>query len=196
MAESNKDSEVLLKNVRLSFEHVFVATASVADGPKKFRASALMDPNTPDGKANMAKCDKAVAAAEQATFNRTGIAYKDDRCAYKKGDSCVSDTTGEPYDGYVGMMVVSAANGRRPPVVDRNPGIPLTAEDGRPYSGCYVNMLVRFYCVKGADKGGNGCFASLEAVQYLRPGDAFGAAPVDAKSVFDDEEDGEDDEIG
>jgi hypothetical protein len=183
-APAKKIGEVQLKNVRLSFEHLFVPTASVANGALKYRSSFLMDPNDADGKRNIAACRKAMAEAEQETFKRTGVQYKDDRCAFKDGDACVSERTGEVYDGYAGMMVVSSANARRPPVVDRNPSVALSRDDGRPYSGCYVNALIRFYGVKGADKGGNGLFASLEAVQFVRDGEAFGAAPVDAESVF------------
>jgi hypothetical protein len=192
MAEASP-TEVLLKNVRLSFEHIFTPTSSVDGGALKYRASALMDPETADGKKNIKACEKAIAAAEMEEFKKTGITYKDDRCAFKKGEDCISGTTGEPYDGYEGMMVVSAANARRVPVVDRDRS-PLTAEDGRPYSGCIVNMLVRWYCVSGKDKGGNGCFSSLEAVQFVKDGEAFGAAPVDANSVFDDLSDEDDDD--
>lgn len=199
-AKEKKIGEVDLKNVRLSFEHLFTPSASAKDGPLKYRGSFLMDPATPEGKRNISLCEKAIKEVEQETFKRTGVQYKPDRCAFKDGNTCVSERTGEVYDGYADMMVVSANNAKRVPVVDRNPSIALAADDGRPYSGCFVNALIRFYGVKGADKGGLGMFASLEAVQFVRDGEAFGAAPVDAEAVFENvegDEDGfQDDDIG
>jgi hypothetical protein len=204
MAEEEKKSavagtEVQLTNVRLSFEHVFVPTASIAGGKLKYRATFLMDPETSEGKKNIARCEKAMAAAEMHTFKKTGIKYKDDRCCLTDGEDNVSQTTGEPYEGYVGMKAVSAANGKRIQVVDRNPKVPIMADDDKVYSGCMVNAVIRFYCIKDPEKGGNGCFASLECVQYVSKGVAFGAEPVDASTKFanlGDDDDGIDDDIG
>lgn len=183
---------VLLKNVRLSFPHLFEASASVEGGPKKYRASLLIDPTTADGKANLKAIEAAIAAVERETFKKTPMVYKNpDRKFLADGDSKIKASTNEPYTGYEGMMVVVASNKSRPVIVDqmRNP---LAAEDGKPYAGCYVNAAIRPYAIKDAAKGGNGLFASLEAVQFLRDGEPFGAAPVKAEDVFDEVADEED----
>lgn len=54
-----------------------------------------------------------------------------------------------------------------------------------PYSGCYVNAIVRIYAYNGKKKGHpNRINCSAEAIQFNRRGDAFGAKPVDAQSKF------------
>jgi hypothetical protein len=49
------------------------------------------------------------------------------------------------------------------------------------------------YAINDADKGGNGIFATVEAVQFSRHDTPFGAAPVDVDDAFD--EITEDDEV-
>lgn len=189
MAKELRPNEVMLKDVRLSFPHLFKPSASVEGGQLKFRATALIDPTTPQGKANI----KAVEAAIEFT-KKDVWGDKADKVRFKEGRLCFTsgeenlNADGDVYQGYEGMMAVSAANSKRPPIVDRDKST-LVEEDGKPYAGCYVNMLVRFYGIKDQDKGGNGLFATLEAVQFKRDGEAFGSAPVDPDDVFDMEDD-------
>lgn len=185
-----KLGEVVLMNVRLSFPHLFEPTSAVADGPKKYRADFLMDPTTKIGKRNIAACEKAKAAVEKETFGKDGQKYKDGRCMLKDGNDC-ENSSGEIYQGYEDMMVVSASNGTRIPIVDADK-TPLAKDDGKPYGGCYVNAVVRFYGMKDPDKGGKGLFASLETVQFYKDGEAFGAEPADPDDYFDDVSDFED----
>jgi hypothetical protein len=190
MATTLDPATVKLRNVRLSFADLFTKTASIANGPLKYRASFLIDPNTPDGKANM----KALAAArkhvEMEKFGKP-MEYKDPkRCCIKDGNDQCSEKTGEPYEGYADMMVISGTNDKNFPIVDADK-TPLKAEDGKPYNGCYVNAVLRLYGVKDKDKGGNGLFAGISAIQFLRHGDTFGAGAVNADEVFDDETEGE-----
>lgn len=117
------------------------------------------------------------------------------------------------YDGYKGCMFLSANRGvsitewedqKKNPVRLIGPkktakdktGKPcfpdLKESDGLLYSGCYANVLVRIYVYDGKGKNPNRINASLEAVQFVKHGEAFGSAPVDVDSVFDEIE-GEDD---
>src|SRR5690625_7739111 len=51
---SEKRSDILtLKKVRLSFPKIFEKTRTNEEGPEKYTLSALMDPGTPEGKANI-----------------------------------------------------------------------------------------------------------------------------------------------
>ena len=179
---------------RLSFAHLFEPSASVDGGKLKYRANLLIDPSTPEGKADLKRIEVIRKAVELEKFKKSPKDYKDDRCCIRDGDTFESGKTGQTYDGYEGMVVIVASNDRRPVVVDRD-RTPLAADDGKPYSGCYVKANLRFYAVSGKDKGGDGFFCGLEAVQFYKDGDAFGAAPVDADDVFDDltEEGGDDD---
>lgn len=194
MSREKRIGEVVLKNVRCSFPKYWKAESSVADGKKKYSGSFLIDPSTPDGKRNIKACEAAIEAVVEASpvwKGKTPKIRDPKRMAFIEGDECTAESTGEPYNGYEGMMVVKASNERRFPVVDKDK-TPLTEEDGKPYAGCYVNAVVRFFGVSGADKGGAGIFASLEAVQFSRDGEAFGAEPVDVDDYFDSI-DGDDD---
>lgn len=185
--------EVKLRDVRLSFEHVFVPTASVKDGPKKYRASFLIDPSSPEGKKAIREIERAISEVENEVWGKTGVKFKDDRTCYLDGDDC-TNSSGDVYDGYDGMKVIKAANSRRPVIKDRDGKTPLGEEDGKIYSGCYVNAIVRLYGIKDADKGGNGLFASLEGLQFVRHGKAFTARGL-SDDAFEDLGGDDDDDL-
>jgi hypothetical protein len=185
-------AKVRLRDVRLSFSSLFTQSASVKDGPLKYRANLIIDPNTVEGKNNLKLLLKARKDVEIEKFGRE-MEYKDPkRLCIKKGDDQISEKTGEPYDGYAGMIIVSATNGKKFPIVDCDL-TPLSAEDGKPYNGCYVNVQITLYAIKDKDKGGNGIFASLDAVQFKKHGTPFGGGGVKAEDVFEVEELDEDD---
>lgn len=64
-----------------------------------------------------------------------------------------------------------------------------------PYSGCYANVIVRIYGYPGGEGIPARIIASLEAVQFKRHGEAFGARSVDVDNAFDEEE-VDDDTVG
>lgn len=195
MAESpNSNPAFRIVNVRLAFPHLWVPHASMEGGKEKYRAAFLIDPNTPDGKANLKKIKAAIKAAELETFKKSPMVYKNpDRLCLADGDTKIKQATGEVYDGYEGMQVLAASNDRRFPVVDTNPSIPLDKDDGKPYAGCRVNAFLRIYATKDPKLGGNGVFCGLESVQFFKDDEAFGAPPVDPSKVFDDVSDDADD---
>lgn len=91
-----------------------------------------------------------------------------------------NDSDGDPYDGFDGMYYVSASAkaDKRPLVIDRDK-TPLVAADGRPYSGCYVNVQVEIWAQD--NKFGKAIRAELKAVQFVKDGDAFsGSTPASA----------------
>lgn len=176
---------ILIENGRLSFDDLYEPTASVKDGKLQYRACILIDPNTDVGKRNIKKIENAIRLAELEKFKRSPVEYKsDDRRCFFDGEECKSQKTGEVYSGYEGMKMLRALNQKRPAIVNRDAQTPIYAEDNVTYAGCYCNFFIRIYCVSGADKGGNGCYASLETVQFVKDGEPFGGAPVDPKSVF------------
>ena len=187
MATNPKKTEIagiLIEEGRLSFDDLYEPTASVEGGRLKYRCNIIINPSTDIGKRNIKKIENSIRLAELDKFKKSPGVYKtDDRKCFVEGDSCKNQKTDEIYDGYEGMMILKVANDKRPAVVNRDL-TPLTAEDGVTYAGCYCNFFVRIYCISGADKGGNGLFASLETVQFVKGGEPFGGAPVDPKSVF------------
>lgn len=199
MAEAKKDGkkvgQVKLIDVRGSFLRVFEPSKSTEEGRETYKANFLIDPSTPSGKKNKKACEDMLAEIRRLTWKDKAdkIKIKEDRICFREGDTFVGAESGEIYDGYEGMFVVVSANQSRPTVIGRNRE-QLVEKDGVIYSGCYLNAIVRFYAVTDQAKGGNGIFASLEGVQFVRKGEAFGNAPISADEFDDlgDDEDGDD----
>lgn len=191
-----KKTEVILKDVRLSFPKLFTPEQSTPDSKPKFSAAFLMDPTTEQGKDNLRRILTAVkhACEDEWDDSERYKKIKADRVCFGDGNEQTSQQTGEVYDGYKDMKFVkaSAPENRRPVLVDRSRR-PVSEQDQVFYGGCYCNAVIRVYTITDKNKGGNGVFASLEAVQFSRDGDPFGAGPVNAEDVFENLADGEDD---
>lgn len=180
--------EVKLEGVRLSFAQLFRPKAVEEGGEPRFSASFLFDRKKPEGEAIFRK----VAAAFQEVKAQKWGADHTKQPKLSPDRICMRDGDLKDYDGYEGMWYVTAGSPkeRRPRVIDRAKR-PLTEEDGVLYSGCYVNAVVRLWA-QDDKKFGKRVNASLEAVQFVRDGDAFGAKPVDVDALFDDLSDGAD----
>lgn len=193
-----------LKDVRLSFPKLFTPESSVANGPLKFGANFLIQPDDEFYDENCAAAQKAYDAAFKAQWPDKKVLLKDDRKSFREGEKFMNQETGEVYAGYEGCMVVTAARkaGKspdkddsshkrmRPPMFYRNKE-KIEEDDGTLYGGCRVDAVVNFYTVTGSEKGGNGLFATIEAIRFRREDAPFGAAPVgaDAFEDLDDEDD-------
>lgn len=171
--------QITLTNVRLSFADLFKAKA-VNDGEPRFSANFLLDKSK--DQAQIKRIGDEVRRLEAEKFK--GKKIPADKVCLRDGDE-------KEYDGYAGMLFLSAANKKRPTVVDRD-RTQLTAEDGKPYSGCYVNAVVRLWAQD--NQFGKRINASLEVVQFVKDGEAFGAPPVDLDAALpaldDDADDG------
>lgn len=206
MADGKKKSigEVRLKNVRLSFAHLFAPQKGITD-PKtgvtsdpRWGANFLISKTTPEGKAELAKIK---AAANEAKTAKWGA--EENWPKLKPERLCLRDGDLEDYDGYAGHYYLSAGRPTKtrdgaenpPPVLVDRDRSPLAASSGKLYSGCYVNAVVRLWAQDDKEFGKR-LNASLEAVQFARHGDAFGAKPVDPNEAFEDiSEEGEEDSI-
>jgi hypothetical protein len=91
---------------------------------------------------------------------------KKDRLALHDGDDK------QKYAGFPGNYYLSPNADTRPTVVDRDKS-PLTAKDGRIYSGCYVNAKVELWVQD--NKWGQRVNSTLLGVQFVKDGDAFGS---------------------
>jgi hypothetical protein len=87
------------------------------------------------------------------------------------------------YDGFEGMMYISARNPLKPSVVDTNRS-PLVAEDGRPYAGCYVNAVLELWTQD--NNYGKRVNATLMGVQFYKDGESFVGGGVADADDFDD----------
>ena len=166
--------KIKLTNVRLSFADLFTAVSKF-DGDPKYSASFIIDPSTDDGKANLAAFKKAVRAIEAEKFN--GDEMPTDKLPIQSGDD-------KAYDGWVGNVIISGANKKRPVIVGRQRQPVAEGDLDSPQSGDYVNVVLDLWGMN--NNYGKRIIASLEAVQYAAKGESFSASSVNVESDFDD----------
>jgi hypothetical protein len=183
---SNKPIEdpakVRLKNVRLSFPKLFKAEAVQKGQEPKFSASFLLNK-----KADAAQIELIKSTIEAVKKSKWGNSIP------KGIKLCLHDgSEKEEHDGYDDtLMFVSSSSTRRPVVVDKDIR-PLTAEDSKPYAGCYVNCTIRLWAQD--NDFGKRINAELCAVQFARDGEEFSGKPkINAEEEFTSLEDDEDD---
>ncbi|MBP8282667.1 MAG: DUF2815 family protein [Chromatiaceae bacterium] len=167
--------EIILKNVRMAFPTIWIPQA-INDGEPSFGANFIVPPESDNAKLLAATIKKV--AAEKWKDKTDAVLAKlkqDGRICYHTNP--MTNSAGEVYSGFEGMYWVRTGNKMRPMIVDRNPNVPLTPADGRPYGGCFVNAKIDLWAQD--NKWGKRVNASLLVIQYVGPGEAFsgGAAP-------------------
>ena len=177
-------AKISLKNVRLSFPSLF-KKATFEGNETKYEATLLLD------KEEHADAIKAIQAEM-----KSGIKEKLDGSKLGADKLCLKDGEDSDYEGYDNAWSFKAANAKRPLIIDRDKS-PLTEDDNRIYSGCYVNASVELWYQKNAY--GKRVNANLLGVQFYKDGGAFGeggsTASNDDFDVFDDD-DADDDIFG
>lgn len=164
--------QIKLQNVRLSFPQLFVAKA-VNNGEPKYGASFLLQKE-----GDAAQIDAIRKAMVTVAVEKWGSVDKIPKGLKK----CLHEGSEKDYDGYSDTnMFLSTTATVRPSVIDRN-RTPLTADDGKPYAGCYVNAVVRLWVQD--NQFGKRINAQLQGVQFAAEGEAFGAAPFDPNAHF------------
>ncbi len=202
----------MLRDVRLAFPQLWVATAPKGGGEKAFSASFLLppnhtqiiDPTKPNKKVKTADylSDVIFKQVAEAKWGPKAAAYLKAMKAAGKIALRDGDTKSE-YEGFEGNLFISSRSKVRPSVFDGQKN-PLAPDDGKPYSGCYVNASVEFWAQD--NDFGKRINAQLRGVQFLRDGDAFagGSQPAEADEFDEiqapeegeeasDDEDGDDD---
>lgn len=166
---------VKLENVRLSFANIFEPKA-IGEGEPRFSAVFIIDPKQ---KALTAALDAAIkqVATDKWGTKADGVLKKltdDGRVCFSRAEK--TNASGEVYDGFQNRYSVTASSKTRPVVRDRDAS-PLTAAEGRPYSGCYVNASIDVW--PQDNQWGRRVNATLRWVQFVRDGEAFsGGTPV------------------
>lgn len=166
------DMIIQLKRVRLSFSALWEPKEPKAGGKPKYSAAALFPKDHPQV-AELRAVMKQVAAAKWGA--RAEAIYKQLEATERL---CLHDGDLKMYDGYPGNYYVSASadvvpKNRRPLVVDADKTV-LTAADGRPYDGCYVNYNIEIWAQDHKDHGKR-INATLRGVQFVADGDSFAA---------------------
>jgi Enterobacter phage Enc34, ssDNA-binding protein len=171
-------SAVMLNDVRLSFANaLFEAQKVQGQGDAKFSASFILPPNHPAVAAVKAMMKKV---AEEKWGAKAGEMFM----AMKAGDKlCLHDGDSKPqYEGYKGNLFINASNKVKPLVIDGAKS-PLTATDGKPYSGCFVNASVELWAQD--NQFGKRINASLKGVQFLRDGQRLSGGGVASADDFE-----------
>jgi hypothetical protein len=175
--QEKKPGQLKLRNVRISFAELFTAKTVNGEGEPAFSASFILPPDHPqlaEIKQTIDEVGKAKWAAKWPEIKR--VMEKADKTALHDGDL-------KTYAGYAGNLYISARNKSRPTVIDRDRS-PLTANDGRPYSGCYVNANLELWAQD--NNYGKRVNASLSGVQFYKDGEAFSGGRASAPDDFDD----------
>lgn len=185
MTDVKVDTVFMLKHVRLSFADLFTAVQYEGKGPFSYRATFLLEPGSVNDKTVQAAIQKAANAKwdKKAPEILKTIVGQSQKYCYISGDQ-------KAYDGYAGKMALTSSRPQesgKPAVKDKNPEVDLTAEDGRIYSGCYVNMKGQVWCQD--NKFGKAVRCSLIAVQFVADGESFGGAPPANADGFESVED-------
>ena len=178
--------KVMLRNVRLSYEHIFTPTKFSESAPAKYSATFII----PKDHADLPIIKRALFEAGQETFPadfKPGAWPKGYTCALKDADvdtDSNGDVLAEKQPAYKGCYIIEANSMNRPITVNRKTAA-VTEADGVIYSGCYVNasLGIAGYTYEKIKKGVK---AYLNGVQFVEDGERFGA---DALSDFDDIDD-------
>jgi hypothetical protein len=179
------DGCIQVRNVRLSYPHLFKPWGMNEGDDKKYSAKFLLDKKT--HAADIKALGGHIAALQQEAFKGR---IPNDKLFLRDGDQEGKDTS-------AGQWVIAASESKRPDVINRDK-TRINEDDDIVYPGCFVNVLIRPWSQN--NKFGKRINANLLAVQFVRDGERFsGIERPDTDTAFDDisgEFDGANDDDG
>lgn len=191
-------AKVKLEHVRLAFPSLFEATRYDEKAPYAYSGVFLFEPDSKNHKKILTAIDEAAKEEWPKEYKKILENANDDSKMRLIGDG-----NKKSYDGYKDMLYIRATRkkDKKPVLVlDQKPKNPdgtdniLTADDGRPYGGCYVNATIELWAQD--NKHGKTIRAQLLAVQFKEDADAFAAGSVGTSDEFDDVSDtGDEDDL-
>lgn len=185
--------KIVLRNVRLSYEHIFTPTSFEEGGDAKYSATFIIPKDHPDLPAVKRAFFEAGQETFAADFAKPGSWPKGYTCSLRDADvatDSLGEVLAEKQPAYAGCYVLEANSTRRPIALDRRKAA-VTEDDGVIYSGCYVNASLNASGYTfGKVKKGVKCY--LNGVQFVRDGERFGA---DTSADFDDLDGGDDNDF-
>jgi hypothetical protein len=184
-------AELKLK-LRISYVNVH-APDSYQDDKPMFSLKGIVVPNSPEEKL----LDKTILEVATAKWGAKAAGIlakiKDDNQKIFFIKKEYTNEAGDVNAGFEDMYYLTAKNSVKPGIFDAD-RTPLTAQDGKPYSGCWAVVKIDVYA-QVHPKGGNGVRATLLGVQFWKDGDAFAGGRAASAEDFDDLSDtGEDDD--
>lgn len=186
MSEAKK-TRVVIQNVRLSYPNLHKKTQYMRNGKPEgepaYNAAFIFGKKHPD-LAKLLEAEKEVARLKWGSKADTQL-----NIIKSKDMSFIHDGDGKPdKNGYPGNFYINARNKNIVKVYDSktNDSKPLTAEDYRPYAGCYVHAILEIW----ADDTNKRINACLVGVMWYKDGEAFsGGKPADVNEFADAAED-------
>lgn len=167
-----EDGTILIKNVRLSYPHLFKKWGMNEGDTKKFSAKFLLDKAThmPDIKALGQHLGKMMQEHFKGRIPNDKLFLRDGAgSAKEEQENC---------------FIVSASEDKAPDVINRDRSR-INEDDDIVYAGCFVNVLIRPWVQK--NNFGKRINANLLAVQFVRDGERFsGVERPDTDEAFDD----------
>lgn len=184
-----------LSNVRISFPHLVQKNEKqFGDGSfiSEYSADFIMAPDHPDFIKLMKRINELALDKwkdKTSTVMNMINADRKSRC-FGQGSERIHKTKLTVLDGYENMVFITAKNKKFAPQIIKADGSAVDPTNtlefrelgSRIYGGCYVNAAVRPWVFAG--QHGNRASCDLVAVQFLKDGEAFGAAPPDARGTF------------
>lgn len=168
-----EDGCILVKNVRLSYPHLFTKWGKNEGDKKKFSGTFLLDKKT--HAADIKALGQHVTALMAEYFK--GPIPADKRFLKDGGGE-----NGKPEtEGY---FLIKASEDKAPDVINRDKSR-INEDDDIVYPGCFVNVLIRPW--KQQNNFGKRVNANLLAVQFVKDGERFsGIERPDTDSAFGD----------
>jgi hypothetical protein len=190
MSTPNTEGQVVLtlRNVRLSYFYGFKPMLGTNDSGKEttnYCTHGILTPDHPD----LATIKAAMRQVAQKAWPNNWeavlqqLAAQDRLCLHNGSISKAGQ------QGYEGNYYVSANSKTRPMHVETRGGqnVVLTESDGRPYSGCYANLMIAIYAQGGdgkPSKFGKRINAQFMGTQFKAHGEAFGGGRVAKPDEF------------
>lgn len=188
--------------VRLSYFRGFEKTASVKGGKLKYRTNGLMSKETKEGRASIKVSKEAVYDLIKKEWPGKDpekfLKSLKDRSPLFDGDEYVNDD-GDVREHYDGQMFLKLTNDKKPKYKDRR-GEDVDEEDREDMfvSGYWAIAYWHLYAIKDKDKGGNGIFTTIDALQYYKRDEEFTGGGIDDDEIADlgdeDDDDFDDDD--
>ena len=177
-AALQKSNRLTIKDVRIAYaQGIFTAKAAKPGDKERYGAAFIFSASHPAVKEIAAA---VVRAAKARWGDKSDEMLKQlkagDRLPVHNGDAKASSA------GYAGNLYLNAGNVIRPLVLDANKS-PLTAGDGRPYSGCFVNLMVEVWAQD--NQHGKRINASLLGVQFVRDGERLAGGSTATADDFE-----------
>lgn len=204
--DPSKPRKIRVQNVRLSYPHLFKKQMKTDDDGNvsegAFSGTFILDKKDHADAIKKLEQVAQIAAVEKWGEERGkkvfAVLKKQDRIFLRDGDGKF-DKQGDPVPELVGKMFFNASSYTTAPSVFDNvmvDGKPrkLTEEDGKPYAGCYVNVIIEAW---GQDHKlhGQRVNAGLAGVQFARDGEPLAGGQAASEDEFDYAEESEEEDV-